>query len=292
MAGLQIGAGLCGAGNSWRKGRDSMQRQRSGGLFTNYQLGALVMTSLRDGYVDMPITRLRKPGNKRFGSDFPTQAQLVEGHLRLSVNAFAIDDGSDVVLIDTGASNAWHDTMGRLPSALQEAAIATDRIRTVVFTHTHIDHINGLILPDGSDAFPRLERLLVPAKELDMFRAEERLERFHARAETFAHGQLINPHIEALAAIGHEVGHTCFSVTSQGEKLLVWGDIVHVPSIQFEKPEISWEFDADQDQARQSRDALLALAAEGNCFVAAAHLNSPGVGRVKRAGATFAFEPV
>jgi glyoxylase-like metal-dependent hydrolase (beta-lactamase superfamily II) len=187
----------------------------------------------------MPITRLRQPGNKVLGDELPQQVHLVDGSLRLSVNAFSIDDGTDVTLIDTGASNAWLATMGLLPQALREANIAVNKIRTVAFTHTHIDHINGLILPNGQDAFPQLSRLLVPKEELGMFRAEARLQRFHERVETFEPVQRIDANIEAIGAPGHEVGHTCFRVTSEGEIVLVWGDIVHVPSIQFEQPEIT-----------------------------------------------------
>ncbi|WP_292574828.1 MBL fold metallo-hydrolase [Mesorhizobium sp.] len=109
----------------------------------------------------------------------PPQVPLFDGALRLSVNAFAIDDGHEITLIDTGSSNAWHPTMGLLPQALSEARIAVDRIRTVAFTHTHLDHIHGLIRADGRDGFPQLSRLLVPRAELDMFRSVARLSRFH-----------------------------------------------------------------------------------------------------------------
>jgi glyoxylase-like metal-dependent hydrolase (beta-lactamase superfamily II) len=250
------------------------------------------MTSLRDGHVDMPVTRLRKPGNELLGDDLLQQLHLVGGKLRLSVNAFAIDDGTDVTLIDTGSSNAWLPTMGLLPQALREANVAVDRIRTVAFTHTHLDHIHGLILPDGRDAFPRLSRLLVPREELDMFRAEARLQRFHGCAEAFEAGQRIDAHIDAMAAHGHEAGHTCYRVTSGGETVLIWGDIVHVPSIQFEMPEIAWEFDSDQEQARASRLRIMALAADNMYCVAGAHLAFPGVGRIARLETGFRFDPL
>ena len=269
-----------------------MQRSSSGDNHTSYEVGALTMTSLRDGYVDMPPTRLRQPGNRVFGDDLPQQVALVDGNLRLSVNAFSLDDGIDVVLIDTGASNAWHPSMGLLPQALSEAKIALNRIRTIAFTHTHIDHINGLILPDGTDAFPRLSRLLVPKEELDMFRAEARLQRFHERAEAFSAGQRIGANTEAIAAAGHEVGHSCFRIASGGETVLVWGDIVHVPSIQFERPEITWEFDRDQEKARESRLRIMALAADNKYYIAGAHLDSPGVGRIRRSGTAFRFDPL
>lgn len=269
-----------------------MERITSGDHHVSYKFGALTLASLRDGYVDMPVTRLRKPQNKIFENDLPPPIPLVDGRLRLSVNAFALDDGESVTLIDTGASNAWLPSMGLLPQALSEANIAAEQIRTVAFTHTHIDHINGLILPNGRDAFPQLLRLLVPKAELGLFRAEARLERFHGRAESFETGQRLGANIEALAAPGHEIGHTCFRVTSRGETTLVWGDTVHVPSLQFDRPEIAWEFDADQDQARASRLRIMALAADNGDYVAGAHLDSPGVGRVSRFGNSFRFDPL
>lgn len=252
----------------------------------------MTVTSLRDGYVDMPTRRLRQPGNIVFGDNLPSQVALVDGALRLSVNAFAIDDGDEITLIDTGASNAWHPTMGHLPKALREAKIAVERVRTIAFTHTHLDHIHGLILADGGDGFPQLSRLLVPRAELDMFRAEARLKRFHSRAQPFDAGQRLGASIDTIATPGHEVGHTCFRVMSGGETLLIWGDIVHVPSLQFDRPEITWEFDADQEQARASRLQILAIATGNGCYVAGAHLDSPGVGRVFRTETAFRFEPL
>lgn len=269
-----------------------MHRIASGGLHSTYSLGDLRITSLRDGYVDMPLGRLRQPGNKPFGYELKDQIPLFDGQLRLSVNAFAIDDGSAITLIDTGASNAWHPTMGRLPEALVEAGIKAERVRTVMFTHTHLDHIHGLVLADGREAFPRMTRLLVPKQELDLFRAEARLERFHGKAESFEAGERLGTHVEAIGAHGHEVGHSCFRVSSSGEHLLVWGDTVHVPSLQFSRPEVTWEFDEDQDQARESRLRMLALAADDDHFVAGAHLDSPGIGRVVRSNGSFRFEPL
>ena len=269
-----------------------MERITSGDHHTSYKLGALIITSLRDGYVDMPITRLRQPGDKVFDSDLPPQVRLVDGRLRLSVNAFAIADGITVTLIDTGAANAWHPSMGFLSQALDEAIIAADRIRTVAFSHTHLDHIQGIILPNGQDAFPRLSRLFVPKEEIGMFRSEERLERFHNQAVALEGGQHLGTNIEAIAARGHEIGHTCFRVTSNGETMLIWGDLVHVPSLQFDRPEICWEFDEDQEQARESRLRMMALAADNNYYVAGAHLDSPGIGRIFRLENRFRFDPL
>jgi glyoxylase-like metal-dependent hydrolase (beta-lactamase superfamily II) len=94
----------------------------------------------------------------------------------------------------------------------------------------------------------------------------------------------------SMQAHGHEVGHTGFEVSSKGETLLVWGDIVHVPSIQFARPELSWEFDADQNEARATRKKLLDRAAQANAAIAGAHLDFPGTGIVSGGGGTFHFK--
>ena len=216
-----------------------MKRLDSGTNYARFEMGELTVVALRDGYVDMPPSRLRQPGDRPFGSELPKQVDLVNGKLRLSVNAYLVIGHGQHVLIDTGAANAWDPTMGLLPDALREAGIARERIATVAFTHTHIDHVNGLVAADGSDAFPKLERLLVPQEEIAMFDEIDRLARFRHRRLPFAGGFDVNPGIKVVAAHGHEVGHSVFEVSSAGETLLIWGDIIHVPSIQFARPEIT-----------------------------------------------------
>jgi len=266
-----------------------MKRLELGANFARYEMGELTVIALRDGYVDMPPSRLRQEGDRPFGADLPREVELVDGKLRLSVNAYLVIGHGQHVLIDTGAANAWDPTMGLLPEALREAGIARDSIATVAFTHTHIDHVHGLVGADGSDAFPMLERLLVPHEEIAMFDEIERLARFRPRRLPFADGYEPNPSVKAVAAHGHEVGHSVFAVTSAGESLLIWGDIVHVPSIQFARPEIAWEFDDDQARARSTRQRILRRAAQPNCFVAGAHLDFPGIGTVATRDDAFSY---
>ena len=152
--------------------------ENSGTNYVRFAFGELTVVALRDGYVDMPPGRLRQTSGLPFGSDLPAQVTLVEGHLRLSVNAFLVVDRDQHTLIDTGAANAWLPTMGLLLRALDEAGVARESIGTVALTHTHEDHVNGLVAADGSDAFPNLDRLFVPQEEVSMFDAYDRLARF------------------------------------------------------------------------------------------------------------------
>ena len=239
----------------------------------------------------MPPSRLRQEGDRPFAADLPLQVGLVDGRLGLSVNAFLIVEKGCHVLIDTGAANAWEPSMGLLLDALAEAGIAREEIAMVAFTHTHVDHVGGLVAADGSDGFPKLRRLLVPEKEAALFAANKRLARFHGRCTPFGDGFALSSSITALHASGHEVGHRVFEVASGGETLLIWGDIVHVPSIQFARPEVTWEFDADQVQARATRKRILDRAAQSGVFVAGAHLDFPGVGSIGEAGGGYVFSP-
>jgi glyoxylase-like metal-dependent hydrolase (beta-lactamase superfamily II) len=273
-------------------GERGLRRTASGTNFARYEFGDLAVVALRDGFVDMPPSRLRQAGDHPFGSDMPAQVRLVDGHLRLSVNAFLVIDRDQTVLIDTGAANAWLPTMGLLPDALAEAGVARRSITTVAVTHTHADHVHGLVAADGSDAFPNLQRLLVPQEELSMFDGHERLSRFRQARLPFGDGFRLSDSITAVEAHGHEVGHTAFAVSSGGETLLIWGDLVHVPSIQFDRPELTWEYDADQQQARATRARMLERAAQRGVFVAGAHLDFPGVGHVERAGQAYRFRPL
>jgi glyoxylase-like metal-dependent hydrolase (beta-lactamase superfamily II) len=266
-----------------------MKKVESGANYARYAMGNLDVIALRDGYVDMPPSRLRRTDGRPFGSELPEQVELVDGKLRLSVNALLVIDGDQHILIDTGAANAWLPTMGLLIGALSEAGVAREAIGTVALTHTHSDHVNGLVAADGSDAFPNLDRLFVPREEIPMFDEEERLARFHQRRLPLDDRFKLSASITSMQAHGHEVGHTAFEVSSAGDTLLIWGDIVHVPSIQFTRPELSWEFDTDQVQARSTRQRMLARAARPNVFVAGAHLDFPGVGSVAGGGDAFSY---
>ena len=62
--------------------------------------------------------------------------------------------------------------------------------------------------------------------------------------------------------------------------LLIWGDIVHFPSIQSARPEASVAFDVDPEQARRTRESVLRQAASEQWLIAGMHLGLPGFARV------------
>jgi glyoxylase-like metal-dependent hydrolase (beta-lactamase superfamily II) len=262
-------------------GEAAMTPIAHGEHYTSFEFGDLVIVSLRDGYVDMPPARLRNESGEPL-HPLPDAVPLVGGNLRLSVNAFLVIDGARTLLVDTGASNSWRPTMGSLLDGLREAGIDRETITDVAITHTHEDHVNGLIAPDGSDAFPELEQIFVGAGDVSTFTG--RLTRFRGRIVAVEDPLTVSERIVALPFAGHTPGHTVYDVTSSAGHLLVWGDTVHVPSLQFTKPHVTWEFDGDRTGARAARKTLLERLTCSGYFVAGAHLDSPGIGHVTRSG--------
>ncbi len=267
-----------------------MKVDEAGENFVRYRFRDVSVIALRDGYVDMPPGRLRMAGNELAAQ--PANLRLVNGNIRLSVNAFLVIEEGSHLLIDTGASNAWEPSMGRLLDALAEAHVSRMSITDVALTHTHADHVNGLVAPDGSDAFPNATRIFVGHKETRTFADKPRLQRFKGNVVTVADGQSITERVTAFAAPGHSPAHTGYEIRAGDNRLLVWGDVVHVPSVQFADPDLTWELDANQSEAMATRRKLLDIAARPNTFVGGAHLEFPGVGYVHKEGVGFRFRGI
>jgi hypothetical protein len=81
-------------------------------------------------------------------------------------------------------------------------------------------------------------------------------------------------------------------VESKGQKLMLWGDLMHVAAVQFAEPAVTIQFDTDSKSAAVQRKQAYAEAAKGGYWVAAAHLPFPGVGHLRAAGAGYVFLPL
>jgi hypothetical protein len=123
--------------------------------------GAWKIWSLSDGHVDMSADLLRRgPGLGKYA--LPGLSQQEPSLVRLSVNCFLLEgSGSHGVLIDCGAGGQWESSLGNLDAAMAEAGIDPSSIGVVALTHTHLDHLNGLITRDGRVAFANLSRIVI-----------------------------------------------------------------------------------------------------------------------------------
>jgi glyoxylase-like metal-dependent hydrolase (beta-lactamase superfamily II) len=98
--------------------------------------------------------------------------------------------------------------------------------------------------------------------------------------------------IKAVASYGHTAGHTVYVVESKGQKLIVWGDLIHVGSVQFPDPSVVIHFDTDSKEALAQRLKIFADVAKQGDMVAAAHLSFPGIGHIRSAGSGYTWLPI
>jgi glyoxylase-like metal-dependent hydrolase (beta-lactamase superfamily II) len=241
--------------------------------------------SLSDGYLDMPADLLRDP------QDNPVPQAAQAGALRLSVNCFALGGpGVDGVLIDCGGGG-WAPTVGRLEQTMAEAMIDPASITALVLTHTHQDHLHGLLTPDGHVLFPNLKDIFIRVAAVDSFFAEAQLAQFRPLLKLVLDGDEVAAGLTAVALPGHAPGHTGYAFDTDEDRFLFFGDIVHVPALQFGNPAFSWGYDDDQPTARATRLKVFQDAAEAGTWIAGAHLGWPGIGRVLRKGEAYGYEP-
>ena len=254
--------------------------------------GSWKIWSLSDGYVDMPADLLRRgPGLGKY--TLPGLSQQEPSFVRLSVNCFLLEERENRgVLIDCGAGGQWEPSLGHLDRTMAEAGIDPSSIGTVALTHTHLDHLNGLITRDGREAFANLSRIVIAHDAVAGFVDQPHLERFRHLLAPVRDGDRLNDQLAALAIPGHAPGHMAYVLDSGEDRILFCGDLIHVPAAQFGRPELTWAYDLDQSIARATRINLLREATSTQAWLAGAHMAKPGIGRVAEEGSGYAFLPI
>ena len=249
--------------------------------------GAWRVWSLSDGYIDMPADLLRDPRNN------PVPEALQAGaSLRLSVNCFALaGPGVDGILIDSGAGGRLDPTMGHLEQALAEGEIDPASITVFAITHTHPDHVNGLLTPGGRVLFPNLKAIVIAEAAVESFFAEAHLAQFRPLLKGVRDGGQVAERLTAFDLPGHAPGHTGYAFDTDEDRFLFVGDIVHVPALQFGNPAFTWGYDDDQSVARATRLKILHDMAGSGTWIAGPHLGRPGIGRVVHKDKAYGYEP-
>jgi glyoxylase-like metal-dependent hydrolase (beta-lactamase superfamily II) len=271
-------------------------------------LGDFEVTALSDGTVKLPVLKLLQGNPTRLA------AALKRGYLNemveTSVNAYLVNTGSKLVLIDTGAAGLFGPTLGNLLANLKAAGYQPEQVDEVYVTHLHPDHAGGL-MAGANRAFPNAT-LRIDKRDADFWLDTAKMNAAPEGSKGFFQGAMasVNPYVaagklktfegetelvpgvRAKPAYGHTPGHTVYVVESKGEKLALWGDLMHVAAVQFEEPGVTIQFDSDNKAAAAQRKQAYADAAKNGYLVGVSHVSFPGIGRLRPAGKGYTWVPL
>ncbi|MBC8085143.1 MAG: MBL fold metallo-hydrolase, partial [Hymenobacter sp.] len=108
------------------------------------KIGAVNLTALSDGTIPMPLHELLTNTTPAEVDKLLANARLaypVEG----SVNAYLLELGTRLVLVDTGAGTLLGPTVGHVVTSLKAAGYQPEQITDILITHIHTDHTGGLM---------------------------------------------------------------------------------------------------------------------------------------------------
>lgn len=301
-------AGLFLLGSSLAMAEAPQQKTQVPGYY-RLMLGQFEVTALYDGAIDLD-EKLLKNIDKRDIQRLLAREFLKGPKVQTAVNAYLVNTGKQLILVDAGAAKLFGPGLGNIVDNLKAAGYTPEQVDTVLVTHLHGDHINGLVTPEGLRVFVNAEVWSAKAdndfwlSEAIAAQAPKDFQPFFkmsrdAAAPYLAAGKwkTFDSDRELLAGVssvdthGHTPGHASYLFQSGDQRLMILGDLVHNHAVQFARPEVAFEFDNDPKQAVIARKRIWALAAKEKLMIAGMHLPFPGVGHVRKEAKGYAWVP-
>ncbi|WP_095111655.1 MBL fold metallo-hydrolase [Pseudomonas sp. Irchel 3H7] len=274
-------------------------------------LGDYEVTALFDGYNDLSPKLLQGMSQGQIRALLARRSIETPG-VQTAFNAFLVNTGKQLILVDSGAGQCIGATAGQLLANMRAAGYQPEQVDTILLTHLHLDHVCGLVDAQKQALFTNATVYAAkaeadywldpaalakaPAGAKEFFKiAQDSTAAYVAagRFKTFAAGQSPLPGlVEATLEAGHTPGSTTYRFTSQNQSIVFMGDLVHNLAVQFEHPEVSIGFDVNSAQAINARQAVFSAAVASKTWVTAAHLPFPGIGHITAQGKHFQWVPV
>ena len=240
---------------------------------------------------------------------FPTTAEpdwhdhkdaLECGQLQLYYLHFFLRSEGKTIMVDTGMGPGPHPERGNrtgdLVNQLKLKGVNPEDIDVVAHTHLHGDHVGWNVDYTGeqpAQTFPKA-RYLVPRLDWEHFTKPDvigsapqvtnsvvPLEGMGAM-DLVDDEHTITGEVKMLTASGHTPGHMVIDITSNGERAMVVGDLLH-SKVQVERPDWTAGVDTDKEDSQRNRERILDRAEAENIVIAAGHFHPDDhIGRVIR----------
>ncbi len=267
------------------------------------RFGRYDVSILHDGFYEAPIDVL----THALGPVARDGAIAAWGRptLRIVVNCFLLRGPGGITLVDAGTGTSWGEAYGHARTALEALGVTRENVDRVLITHLHGDHALGLF--DGEAPYFPNARILVPAPELSFFTdaekrmgtpenrrggfaiAETLLRLYPDRVDAISGPADVLPGVTLIPLPGHTHGQSGYLIDNGGRDLLLWGDAVHLETLQATDPEVGLVFDLDSAGAVATRRDILGRASDHGWIVSGGHID--GFKTVRRVGNAFELEP-
>ena len=281
-----------------------------------YKIGSMEVTVATDGVARFKMAEDHVTNIKKDVVNAALAEVFMEKDMMTTpYNPIAINTGTKLCVIDTGTGEANYKKSngvgGQFVSNLAAAGIERTAIDTVIISHFHGDHINGLLMADNSLTYPNAE-ILVPAPEQkfwmddgEMSRAtNERVQTnfknirrvFNAevmkRVKSYEWDKEVVAGITAQGTPGHTPGHTSYVLASGSDAVYLQSDVTHVPFLFVRHPDWHAFYDQDGNMAEATRRKVYDMLVADKMRVKGFHYPFPSLAHVEKVGTGYREIPV
>ncbi|MEN5146415.1 MBL fold metallo-hydrolase [Brevundimonas diminuta] len=300
---LLIGAGACQQQPQKQSKAGEQAQATTAAVATSpdvypFTVGDLKLAALRDGEIVVPVAQTPWVEAGAKAEDIVallTAAGAPTDAVHLPVQPLLVRDGERVVLIDTGAGGQM-GTQNLLVASLRAAGVEPDQVTDILISHSHGDHVGGLVDATGALVFPKAV-IRMSAPEWNAAKAGATgdeaalVQAITPRVEVFQPGAQVTPSIRAVPLKGHTPGHTGYEIASGQQRLLYFGDALHSSVISVPRPDLTLVWDNDRAAGVATRRTLLDQGAQGGLRYYGVHFPFPGLGKIERRGEAYVWTP-
>jgi glyoxylase-like metal-dependent hydrolase (beta-lactamase superfamily II) len=249
---------------------------------------------------------------KGLGDEFREER---ENQVQLSTHSWLVETEEHTFLIDTASGNdkirplnpGFNQLNTRWLTHLAAAGISPEQIDFVFLSHLHVDHVGWntrLINSRWVPTFPNA-RYFFSAREFSFYSDEKNV----GEPSKGIFADSIIPVIEAGQAVpvdaedplpvpglkihktpGHSHDHWSYSLTSEGETLFFWGDVMHHP-LQLRIPGWHSVYCEDKPASITSREWSVAFALEHHAAIFTTHFPGTSAGSLQKSAQGLCWAP-